>query len=649
MIADETVERVRAAADIVAIISEFVPLRRAGADYRGPCPFHGGKNPNFAVSQKRGSYHCFVCQESGDVFTFFRKHLGLDWPTTVKQIGERVGIEVVDTPRRAQAPDPNERNWETLSAASQWFRERLAADEGSAARAYLESRALDDAACARFEIGFAPRDPNALRRYLHTLGYDDARQLEAGLLVVREGESEPRVRFRGRIMFPILDESGHHVGFGGRALGDVTPKYLNSPESAVFHKGTTLYGMHTARNAMRRARRAIVVEGYVDAIRLALAGIEEVVAPLGTALTEGQAELLARHASEVFLMYDSDEAGQRATFRSGLELLRQRVAVRVVTLPPGPGDDAKQDPDSFVRAHGKSGMESQLSQAIDLFDRQIQLTERAGMFRDLRRIRRAVDRLLPTIRAAREPLARDMYLSRLAEASGLDKTTLAAEADEIPDTRRRRDGAPPAGAWEPGPPPADGPPPEPGPEDYEASPSIQFQPRFERPWKGRRRGPQVPEWQSTLAPPRVRRDEPVERQLVRAMLIERHLAEQIAERHGPDDFRDPEYRALFAALLACAPDDDLEQVAERLDPDALARLRELSNGLDSADPAAADVSISLARLDARPVEARRDEILVALRSANPEEYDTLMRERLDLEKELRRLLPIRSPQRKPKG
>ena len=214
------------------------------------------------------------------------------------------------------------------------------------------------------------------------------------------------------------------MGFGGRAMGDEQPKYLNSPESPVFQKRRTLYGLHTAKQAMRRAQRAIIVEGYLDAIRLTLAGVEEVVAPLGTALTEEQARLLVRYASEIFLLYDSDEAGQKATFRSGMELLREKAAVRVVTLPDG------EDPDSFVRAEGRAAMESQLSQAIDVFDRQVQLLERRGWFSDLRRSRRAVDKLLPTIRAASDPLTRDLYLARLADVTGLDKAALQAEAPE---------------------------------------------------------------------------------------------------------------------------------------------------------------------------------------------------------------------------
>lgn len=643
MIADETVERVRAAADIVAIIGEFVPLRRSGGEFRGACPFHGGKNPNFSVSQKRGSYHCFVCHESGDVFTFVRKRLGLDFTAAVKMVGERAGIDVVDAPRRAHVPDPNEGNWETIATAAEWFREQLAAPIGADARAYLLSRDIDEAACARFGIGFAPRDGQAMRKYLHGLGFDDARQLDAGVIAVREGETEPRARFRGRVTFPILDEQGHHVGFGGRAMGDATPKYLNSPESAVFQKRRTLYGMHTARQAMRRSGRAFVVEGYLDAIRLVLAGVEEVVAPLGTALTEDQASLLVRYANEIFLLYDSDEAGQKATFRSGLELLRHKAAVRVVSLPDG------EDPDTFVRAHGRAALESHVSQAIDLFDRQVQLLERLGWFADLRHRRRAIDKLLPTIRAARDPLTRDLYITRLSDVSQLDKSIIAAEADEVP-TRSRRSQAPePVPDQDPGP---TAPAPEytraPRAQQDDTPPSPYAAQNKRDAWKGKRRNP-GPEWQATNVPPRPRPDEPVERALVRAMLIDRDLAERIAERHGPSDFRDPDYRALFGALLNASPDDDLERIAESLEPGALERLRELTNTLDAADSAATDVSLSLARMDARPVETRMDEIRSAMRNASPEQQNALMRERLELETELRRLLPMRSPRRTPRS
>jgi DNA primase len=652
MIPDEIVERVRSAADIVEILGEFVPLKRSGGTWRGPCPFHQGKNPNFSVSPSHGSYHCFVCHESGDVFTFLRKRLGMDWPSAVKYVGEKVGIEVIDAPRRAQAPDPNAPNHEVLAAATEWFQRQLLDDAvGRAAREYLQQRSLDAHAWQRFALGFAPRDAQLLRRYLHSLGYDDARQLEAGLLVQREGETEPRVRFRGRVMFPIHDELGRPVGFGGRAMGDDTPKYLNSPESAVFQKRRTLYGLHTAKQAMRRVSRAIVVEGYLDAIRLALAGIDEVVAPLGTALTDEQAQLLVRYAPEIFLLYDSDEAGQKATFRSGLELLRVKATVRVVTLPEG------EDPDSFVRDHGRAAMETQLGSAIDLLDRQVQLLERRGWFADLRHRRTAIDKLLPTIRAARDPLTRDLYLARLADVTHLDKATILAEAEALPDPERRR---PPVvrrdgdvvdigqGEWEP--PPFEGPPPEYGREPLDETPAPLPPPPGDArpPWKGKRWKHQGPEWHATSVPPRPRRDEPIERALVRAMLGDRGVAERVAERHPPDAFRDAAYRELFDALLSSPLDEDLEGVAERLSPESLRVMRELTEA-GPYDVEAADIGLNLSKLDARVLEARIDEIREAMRTASREAQDQLMTERLELEAELRRLLPIRSPRTKPRG
>ena len=637
MIADEVIERVRQSADIVQIISEYVPLKRSGGSWRGPCPFHQGTKPNFSVTPEKGSYHCFVCHESGDVFTFLRKRLGLDWVGAVKMVGERVGIEVVDTPTRAHAPDPNEKNWEVLATAAEWFRTQLADDAvGREAREYLEQRGLDADACGRFGIGFAPRDAQAMRRFLNSLGFDTTRQLDAGVLVASDDRPEPRASFINRIMFPILDELGHHVAFGGRAMGDAIPKYKNSAESQVFQKRRTLYNMHTAKNAMRRAGRAIVVEGYLDAIRLALAGIEEVVAPLGTALTEEQASLLLRYANDVLLLYDSDDAGQKATFRSGLELLRHKASVRVVSLPDG------EDPDTFVRTYGRAGMEKQLSLAIDLFDRQVQLAERKGYFADIAKRRSVIDKLLPTIRAARDPLTRDMYLSRLADVSHLDKATLVLEADELPASSRGRRESRES-------PPEDGPPtPVDSAPPLNDEPTAMPAPYQKRPWTGRRGKAAGPEWHSTAVPPRPRRDEPTERALVRAMLSDRDLVERVAERHGPNDFRDANYRELFAALLSIAHDDGLDVIESELSESALAVLRDLTER-DTLPPEQIDVSLSLARLDARRLEARIDEIRDRLREAAPEEQDALMRERMELEVEVRRLLPIRSPRAKPKG
>src|ERR1700674_2828680 len=222
-------------------------------------------------------------------------------------------------------------------------------------------------------------------------------------------------------MFPILDSAGRNVGFGGRLLGPGEPKYLNSPESTVFSKGKTLYGLNWAKNDIRREDQVLVVEAYFDVVRLMAAGATTVVAAMGTALTDAQAAALRKLTKNVFLLYDSDKAGLQATFRSGDELLRQGVSVRVVTLPEG------EDPDTFVKAHGAAALAARLRDAIDVFERKIQLLERAGMFSELHKKRRALDRLLPTVRATSDEIMRDLYLSRASEVSGVAREVLERE------------------------------------------------------------------------------------------------------------------------------------------------------------------------------------------------------------------------------
>ena len=393
MIPDDIVERVREQADIVSIVGELVKLKRVGNSFRGPCPFHQGKDPNFSVSP-RGAYHCFVCHEKGDVFSFVQKRLGLDFVEAVKYVGGKSGVEVKEVSRdKGAGPDPREKFWEINAAAVEFFTRTLwETAEGAAARSYLESRNLTRDMADRFSLGYASRDPEALRSHLATLGFDDDRQRDAGLLHQREGEAQLRPRFRNRLMFPIYDPQGRAIAFGGRIIGTGEPKYLNSAETAVFVKGGTLYGLNWAKNSIRRDERVLLVEGYFDCLRLHLAGVESAVAPLGTALTEAQAELLRKYTNTVFLLYDSDKAGLKATFRAGDVLLRQGAKVHVVSLPEG------EDPDTFVARHGKERLDNELSNAVDVFERKIQILQRGGWFSDLRRKRVALDRLLPTVR-----------------------------------------------------------------------------------------------------------------------------------------------------------------------------------------------------------------------------------------------------------
>jgi DNA primase len=419
MIPDDVIEQVREAADLVAIVGEHVELKRTGSDYRGPCPFHGGTHRNFAVIPKKGMFYCFVCHEAGDVFTFFMKKLGMDYPTAVREAARRAGITI---PERAgpTGPDPREPLYQAVATAADWFGRQLhESPEADGARQYLVSRHVTLEQAQLQGLGYAPRG-TAFLDAMKGMGLRQEVLLEAGLIVKREdGTLGPR--FRGRLLFPIHDLRARVVAFSGRILGPGEPKYLNSPETPIFHKGKLLYNLHVAKHAMRKAERAILVEGQFDVLRLTLAGFEEVVAPLGTGLSEDQGALLQRHAPHVILLYDSDDAGLRATFRAGDELLRHKLRVSVATLPEG------EDPDTLVRQGGAAALEGILKQAIDVLERKIQILERKGFFGTLPGRRRALDRLLPTIRAAADPITRELYISRVAEVAGVRKDVLERE------------------------------------------------------------------------------------------------------------------------------------------------------------------------------------------------------------------------------
>ena len=589
MIPDEVVEQVRDAADIVQVIGEYVNLKRQGTDFRGPCPFHQGTHRNFSVSPKKRMYYCFVCHEGGDVFHFLQKRLGMEWPAAVKMVGEKAGIEVREVESRREGPDPREPLWEVNATAASYFQKILWDDPlGGQAREYLAEREISRKIADDFGIGFAPREIGLFRNYMNTLGFEDPRLIEAGLLVQGEDGSEARPRFRGRLIFPILDSLGRSVGFGGRLLGPGEPKYLNSPDSAVFSKGKLLYALNWAKNDIRREDQVLVAEGYFDVVRLMASGLTHVVAPMGTALTEAQSILLRKLTKNVFLLYDSDKAGLKATFRSGDELLKQGVSVRVVTLPEG------EDPDTFVRAHGASALVARVADALDVFERKIQLLERAGWFGELHKKRRALDRLLPTIRATSDALMRDLYVSRASEVTGVAREVLERELRGKPS---------------------------PGPGSaHLAGPSIAAPVRVRR------------------ADRRVRyteRGASAERELVRAMLTVRTRVESLAEKLGAESFRDPHYRAIYRAMIEAGPDATIEELASHLDEHTIATMEQLlAEDATQIDPERT-ISDSLATLRARDLDQRLSDIDRLLPLADVKQKDVLIAEKLEITKELK--------------
>ncbi len=362
-------DELRARVAVSTVVGRRVKLSRSGREMKGCCPFHNEKSPSFFVNDDKGFYHCFGCGAHGDVIRFVVEQDGLGFIDAVKSLAQEAGLELPEqTPEaRERAVVANSLHDITADAAAHYaaqFRE----PGGAACRAYVERRGVSPEIVSTFGIGFAADSRSVLRAALARHG--DARLIEAGLLVVPDGEGgrsdAPYDRFRGRLMFPIRDPRGRVIGFGGRILGDGQPKYLNSPDTPLFDKGRTLYNLDRAGPVARKSQRLIVVEGYMDVVGLAQAGFADAVAPLGTALTETQMALLWRYVPEPVLCFDGDAAGQRAGLRAALRalpLLEPGKSLRFATLPPG------QDPDDLVRNGGAVAFERVLAAAEPLVDR----------------------------------------------------------------------------------------------------------------------------------------------------------------------------------------------------------------------------------------------------------------------------------------
>jgi DNA primase len=353
-IAEETIEQIRDRVDIVGLIGRVVSLKKAGSSYKGLCPFHNEKTPSFNVRPDRGLFHCFGCQKSGNAITFLMEMENLTFPEAVRALGREVGIEIAESESGERGE--SERLLAANAAAQACYREGLKAP-GNPGAAYLAERGIDSEVSDRFGLGFAPDRWDTVLQVLRAARIPAADGEKAGLLSERSSGGHYD-RLRGRVTFPIHDVHGRVIGFGGRAVSpDQEPKYLNTPESPVFHKRRSLYGFPAALEPIRRARRAVVVEGYFDRIALHRAGIEEGVATCGTALTEEHGRNLLRRTRDVVLLFDGDEAGQRAVERSLEVLLPHGLRVRAVLLPPG------DDPDSFLAREGGEALRRLVDEA----------------------------------------------------------------------------------------------------------------------------------------------------------------------------------------------------------------------------------------------------------------------------------------------
>ena len=363
-------DEIRARLPVSQVVARKVALKKAGREYRGLSPFKSEKTPSFFVNDQKGFYHCFASGEHGDIFTFVMKTEGLSFPEAVERLAGEAGLALpkptYQDHREVERADERARLHQVLEASAAWFEARLKAPEGQEARRYIERRGLKRETIAEFRLGFAPAPRSALKEYLAGQGFTPAEMATSGMLIAGDDIPVPYDRFRNRVMFPITDPKGRVIAFGGRALdADAPAKYLNSPETPLFHKGGVLFNAVRARQAAHDRSRVIAVEGYMDVLALHEAGFGEAVAPLGTALTETQLQLLWRMSPEPILCFDGDSAGRKAAFRAvdtALPLIKAGASVTFAFLPDG------LDPDDLIRQQGREAMEAVLARSRPLAD-----------------------------------------------------------------------------------------------------------------------------------------------------------------------------------------------------------------------------------------------------------------------------------------
>ncbi|AKM09782.1 DNA primase [Croceicoccus naphthovorans] len=408
-------DELRTRITLSGVIGRTTRLTKAGREWKACCPFHNEKTPSFTVNDEKGFYHCFGCGAHGDAIRWMTEQRGMPFMDAVKELAAEAGMEVpAPDPRMAKAAEQRASLHDVMAAAQAWFVDQLAGPAGAQARAYLERRGVSAATIREFGFGYAPDSRGAIAEALS--GFPKEMLIEAGLLISVEGK-DPYDRFRGRLMLPIQDRRGRVIAFGGRILADVpnAPKYLNSPDTPVFDKGRTLYNLHRAAAASRGSDRIVVVEGYMDVIALAAAGMGEAVAPMGTALTENQLELIWKLVPVPVLCFDGDSAGQRAAMRAitrALPMLRPGHSLSIVTLPEG------LDPDDLIRRDGTSAMESVLAKGESLVDAIWRVEHAAAPLRTPEDKAGLKERLIQHTETIQHPDIRSLYRRELLDRYG---------------------------------------------------------------------------------------------------------------------------------------------------------------------------------------------------------------------------------------
>ena len=415
-ISEEILEKIKSQNDIVDVISERVRLKKAGRNFTGLCPFHNEKTPSFSVSQEKQIYKCFGCGEAGNVISFVMKDKNLPFIEAVKYLANRANIPLkLGNGEQSQSNRKKELLYKVNVEAAKFFFSNLMNNQN--AKEYFLNRGIKEETIKKFGLGYANDSWNSLMFYLRKKGINDGLLEEAGLISVNKEKGRKYDRFRNRVMFPVFDYQGKVIGFGGRVLDDSKPKYLNSPETLVFQKGTNLYGLNFALKHNMSERYFVIVEGYMDLISLHQYGITNVVASLGTALTINQARLLKRYADKVVISYDADLAGQMATLR-GLEILRTAgFDVRVLSIPQG------KDPDEYVRSNGREAFLKLINNAEPLIDYRIKKAEEGIDFKNSQSVILYSKRIMDII-SDLDPIEKDVYIKKASENTGIKEQAL---------------------------------------------------------------------------------------------------------------------------------------------------------------------------------------------------------------------------------
>lgn len=404
-IPQEKLDEIRNSLDIVEVVEEYVKLERSGKNYRGLCPFHNEQEPSFTVSPQKQIYHCFGCNEGGNMFNFLMKFLNISFPEAVENLADKAGVELPK--KNISKKDKKESKiYEINRIASKYYHKHL--KDSKKAKEYLYSRGFEKGILKKFNVGYAPEGWSNLLDFMSKKGCSEKLLQEAGLVIPRKSEGWYD-RFRERIIFPIFDIGSRVIGFGGRALDDSTPKYINSPETRVYSKRKHLYGLNFAKSEIRKKDEVLIVEGYTDVLSLYQSGIKNVVSNLGTALTKQHIRELRRFTDNVKVIYDSDEAGKLASLRNLDLLVEEGVKVDLVCLP------SNKDPDDYVKEFGKEKMLELVDEAKSLIQYKIDILNYEADSEDIYEKKEIIEDILTTINKISNPIERDQYINKFSD------------------------------------------------------------------------------------------------------------------------------------------------------------------------------------------------------------------------------------------